>query len=134
MYTEVINKSKKAKSRNTEAGHSATSVQEQDYAYAYSNVSGQVWFGNKAGENPEGDASYVERRSTSDITKEAGPQPHPHDPVGVNAEVNKSKEDRKGKTDVGPRATATLGVQPEEPHYEFGSSYRNLAGISPERH
>ena len=27
----------------------------------------------------------------------------------------------------------TLGIQPEEQHYEFGSGYRNLAGIKPER-
>ena len=94
---------------------------------------GRVWFGNIAGENSEGDASYVEKGSTSAITKGAGPQPHPHDTVVVYAEVNRSKEQRKVKTDVGPRATTTLGVQPEEPHYEFGRGYRNLARIKPER-
>ena len=105
------------------------------HMYAYSKVFGWVWFGNIAGENPKGDASYVEKGSTSDITKGVGPQPHSHDPVVVYAEVNKSKEQRKGKTDVGPRATATLGVQPEEPHYEFSrGTGRNLAGIKPERH
>ena len=136
VYTGV-DKSKKTKNRNTEAGHSATSTlgAEQDYVHMAlhtSQIFGKGWFGNYAGENSEVDASYVEKGSTSGITKGAGPQPHPHDPVVVYAEVNKSKGQRKGKTDIGSRATTTLGVQPEEQHYEFGSGHRNLAGIKPE--
>ena len=32
-------------------------MEEQDYAYAYSKVFGQVWFGNIAGENLKGDVN-----------------------------------------------------------------------------